>query len=181
METAAANAYKDYIHVVCIGTYGTFENAEELVAQVKSLLARQAQNPERFIILGLCSVNQSTYSTYMLDSIDMAMMQAFGNRYINVRRYLVEDGLQDAGMTRTKEDELRISNEMVPISFMTTNNSIELNGKAYTLIGKLIYNRMESLGYFDEVFSELHIQDTTKTILKEDPEYFNRILNNVLK
>ena len=181
VETAASDQYRDYIHVVCIGTYGKFTDGEELVAQVKSLLARQEKNPDRFIVLGLCSVNNSTYSTYTLDSIDMAMMQAFGNKYINVRKYLVEDGLQDAGITPTKDDTLRISSGMVPVSFTTSNNSIELNGKAYTLIGKLIYSRMESLGYFDEVFSELNIKETTKAILRDDPDYFDKMIRNALK
>ena len=39
---------------------------------------------------------------------------------------------------------------------------------------------MESLGYFDEVFDELAIGETTKRILKDDPSYFERILKNRL-
>ena len=57
----------------------------------------------------------------------------------------------------------------------------ELNGKAYALIGRLVYNRMESLGYFDEVYGELGIKDTTMQILKEDPTYFDRIIKNAFK
>ena len=40
---------------------------------------------------------------------------------------------------------------------------------------------MESLGYFNEVFEELGITETTKQILKEDPSYFDRIIKNSLK
>ena len=181
VTTAAADLYRDYIHVVCIGTYGSFDNADDLVRQTKTLLARQAKNPERFIVLGLCSVNRSTYNTYMLDSIDTAMMQAFGNRYINVRKYLVEDGMADAGLSPTKKDSICINEGMVPDSFVSDANGIELNGKAYALIGKLIYSRMESLGYFDEVYDELNIKETTKQILKEDPTYFERIIKNTIK
>ena len=47
-------------------------------------------------------------------------------------------------------------------------------------IGKLVYERMESLGYFDEVFDELAIRETTRQILKDDPAYFERILKNRL-
>ena len=49
------------------------------------------------------------------------------------------------------------------------------------MIGRLIYNRMESLGYFDEVYTELGIKDTTMKILKDDPTYFTRVLNNAVK
>ena len=158
VKTAATDLYRDYIHVVWIGSYDTISN-----------------------VIGLCSVNQSIYGTYLMDSIDTAMMQAFGNRYINVRKYLVEDGLADAGISPTSEDRINISEGMIPRSFVTTSNTIDLNGKAYGVIGRLIYNRMESLGYFDEVYAELGIKDTTMQILKDDPTYFTRVLNNAFK
>ena len=113
--------------------------------------------------------------------MDTAMMQAFGNRYINVRKYLVEDGMADAGLSLTSKDKLYISQGMVPESFISSADGVELNGKAYALIGKLVYSRMESLGYFDEVYDELGIRETTKRILKEDPGYFERIIQNSLK
>ena len=58
---------------------------------------------------------------------------------------------------------------------------MELNGKAFTLIGKLVYDRMENLGYFNEIYEELAIRETMKQILKEDPGYFDRIISNSLK
>ena len=181
VKTAATDLYRDYIHVVWIGSYDTISNADELVQKVKTLLDRQTKNTDRYIVIGLCSVNQSIYGTYLMDSIDTAMMQAFANRYINVRKYLVEDGLADAGISPTSEDRINISEGMIPRSFVTTSNTIDLNGKAYGVIGRLIYNRMESLGYFDEVYAELGIKDTTMQILKDDPTYFTRVLNNAFK
>ncbi|MBQ3275484.1 MAG: hypothetical protein IJH47_00305 [Oscillospiraceae bacterium] len=181
IQTAAENQYKDYIHVVCIGTYGKFTNADDLVEQIRQLLARQTNNPERYIVLGLCSIEGQSASGSYLDVIDTAMMQAFGNRYINVRKYLIEDGLADAKINPTAQDKVNISMHRVPVSFTTSSGSNELNGKAYALIGKLVYSRMESLGYFDEVYDELGIRETTKRILKEDPGYFERIIQNSLK
>ncbi|MBQ9685110.1 MAG: hypothetical protein IJV41_01000 [Oscillospiraceae bacterium] len=181
VETAATDQFKDYIHIVCIGTYGNYTGADDLVQQTKALLARQTLNSDRFLVIGLCSANGYTSSTYALDAIDTAMLQAFGNRYVNVRKYLCEDGMADAGLTPTNIDKICIAANRVPVSFTTSTNSVELNGKAYQLIGKLVYDRMESLGYFDEVFEELGIKDTTRQILKDDPDYFTRILSNTLK
>ena len=181
VETAATDMYRDYIHVVWLGTYGNYKNAEDLVAQIKALLSRQAQNPERFIVLGVCGREKIQYSASRMDAIDTAMMQAFGSRYINVRKYLIEDGLSDAGITPSKKDINNIVAQKVPDSFTTASSQVELNGKAFTLIGKLVYDRMESLGYFDEVFDELSIRETMKEILKKDPGYFDRIITNSLK
>ena len=180
VHTAATDLYRDYIHVVFLGTFGSFSDPEALVTQVKALLARQAQNPDRFLVLGPCSINGS-FNSYTLNNIDTAMMQAFGSRYVNVRKYLMEDGLADAGMTATKDDLTRISGGGVPKSFVSSADSSELNGKAYTLLGKLVYSRMETLGYFDEVYDELGIRETTKQILKDDPKYFESIIANTLK
>ena len=131
-------------------------------------------------MLGICSVASTNAAPAYLDAVDTAMMQAFGNRYINVRKYLMEDGLSDAGITPTQEDKRSINNGRVPDSFTSARGGVELNGKAYTLIGKLVYDRMNSLGYFNEVFEELNITETTRQILKDDPGYFERILSSRL-
>ena len=40
---------------------------------------------------------------------------------------------------------------------------------------------MDSLGYFEEINNELKLADTTKQILKDDPDYFSRIITNTLR
>ena len=181
IRTAATDEYRDYLHIVCVGTYGSYDSADDLVRQTKELLARQTKNTDRYIVLGLCSVKGYTQSAYELDMIDTAMMQAFGNRYINVRKYLSGDGFADAGLSKTYDDSIAISINAVPPSFLSSAGSVELNGKANRLIGELIFRRMDSLGYFDEINEELSISETTKQILKDDPQYFTRIIENTIK
>jgi hypothetical protein len=40
---------------------------------------------------------------------------------------------------------------------------------------------MDSLGYFNEIKEELNLTETTKQIIKEDPQYFESIIKNILK
>ena len=181
VKTAASDMYKDYIHVVLIGTYGEYEGAEDLVRQVKTLLSRQAQNPERFIVLGPYTDSLYTMSHYELDAIDASMMQAFGNRYISIRKYLLGNGYIDSGLTPTAEDQYYIGSSIVPPSFRVSNDSMELNSISHKLLGKLIFTRMESLGYFDEIKEELNLTETTKQILKDNPSYFDTMIKNILK
>ena len=180
IESGAADLYRDYIHVILIGVYGEYNNADDLVRQVKSLLSRQTKNSDRFIVLGPYIDSTYSTSTYGLDAIDSAMMQAFGNRYISIRKYLVGDGYADANIKPTDEDQYYISQNLVTPSFKVSSHSEELNSRAHKLIGKLVFNRMQSLGYFDEINSELNINETTKQILKDDPTYFEKIVNNTL-
>ena len=181
IETAGAELYKNYIHVVLVGIYGEYKDADDLVHQVHTLLERQIQNPERFIVLGPYMNSTYSVSTYELEAIDTAMLQAFGSRYISIRKYLTGDGYADAGISPSKEDDYYITQNAVPPSFKISSNSEELNSRAHRLVGRLIYNRMQSLGYFDEINSELGLADTTKRILQSSPSYFDNIIKNILK
>ncbi len=178
ITTACASEYQNYIHIVWLGTYDGYRKTSDLVNDVKLLLQRQTQNTDRFLVLGMCTYNGSwsTNGTANLEDIDAAMLQAFGNRYINVRKYLIEDGLSDAGLTPTKEDSTDMLRGLVPHSFRSNARSADLNGQAYTLIGKLIYERMNRLGYFEEIRSELGIDKATEEILKSNPGYFESML-----
>lgn len=176
--TACKEEYQDYIHIVWLGTYGEFTNPETLVDETKALLSRQTGNSERYLVIGPCTY-KGTWNpqlTYSMDAIDSAMLQAFGNRYINLRKYLIEDGLRDAGLTATKNDTTNISQGNVPDSFRSNAGGADLNGVAYELLGKLVYERMELLGYFEEVREELNLDKITQEILKTDPTYFETVL-----
>lgn len=176
--TASASEYQDYIHIVWLGTYDGFRSANDLVTDVRQLLARQTQNTDRYLILGPCTYNGSwnTMGSNNLDSIDSAMMQAFGSHYVNVRKYLIEDGLSDAGISPTRLDTQYVSSGNVPDSFRSSAGGADLTGKAYELIGRLVYERMDRLGFFAEVREELGIDKTAQEILKNDPQYFDNML-----
>lgn len=177
--TACSDEYRDYVHIVWLGTYGDFTTPEKLVNDTKLLLSRQASNPERYLVIGPCALRGAWTNAdpATLNGVDSAMMQAFGSHYINVRKYLMTDGLTDTKITPSKEEKLVIQQSGMPTSFRSNASGADLNGTAYKLIGKLVYERMESLGYFDEIRQELGIDKTTQEILKTNPKYFENILS----
>lgn len=171
---ACIDLYKDYIHVVCIGTYDEYEtDAEKLVENTKKLLDRQTKNNDRYIVLGLYYKNGMWING---DDIDDAMSHAFGNHYINVRKYLCTDALKDADITPTEKDNENIRYGGIPDSFRSTAGKAELTSIAYKLIGKLVYDRMDTLGYFNEIKDELYINETVRQIIKDDPSYFSKMI-----
>ena len=176
---ASVDEYRDYLHIVWLGTYDSNSTPEQLVKDTKTLLSRQANNPERYLVIGPCTVRGTWngVSVTTLDAIDSAMLQAFGNNYINVRKYLMTDGMTDAKISVSREEKQVIAQGMVPNAFRSNATGADLNGLAYKLIGKLVYERMEGLGYFDEIRQELGLDKTTQEILKTNPKYFENILN----
>lgn len=172
--TSATDMYKNYLHVVCIGTYGGYDTANELVAQIKLLLSRQTDNTDRYLVLGICYQNEWKD----MSALDSVMVQSFGEHYINIRKYLCSDGMADAGLSPTYEDKLNAESGLVPVSLRSAGGDAGLSAKAYMLIGKLVYERMEKLGYFDEVVNELYIDEVRRDLLKNYPDYFSKIINN---
>ena len=179
VTTAAMDSYRDYIHIVWLGTYGNNGNADKLVSDVKTLLRRQNINTDRYLVIGPCTYNGSwtNASSRGMDAIDSAMLQAFGDRYINLRKYLMEDGMRDANFTVTNQDKQTINQGSVPTSFRSNASGADLNGAAYELLGKLVYERMDRLGYLDEVREKLNLEKSIQAILNEEPQYFENRLN----
>lgn len=177
--TASADDYQDYIHIVWLGTYDQYKNADKLVSDTQTLLKRQNVNPDRFLVIGPCAYNGSwrNQSVHTMDAIDSAMLQAFGDRYINLRKYLMEDGLRDAKLSADTQDRASIALGQVPNSFRSNTNGADLNGAAYDLLGKMVFNRMDRLGYFQEVREQLKLEKSIQEILKADPDYFENRLN----
>lgn len=68
----------------------------------------------------------------------------FGNHFINWRKYLVERGLDDAGLTATEADLTAISSGKCPPQLMTDGCHHTITG--YNLLGTLIYNRFKQTG-----------------------------------
>lgn len=176
--SAATNDYTDYIHIVWLGTYDIYRSAELLVKDVQQLLSRQTENTDRYLVIGPCTYGSAwdLTSSAHLDKIDSAMLYAFGSHYINVRKYLIEDGMTDAGITSTMKDNFDLTRGFVPACFRSNAAGGDLNGAAYKLIGRLVYERMDHLGYFDEIRDELNLNKTIQNILKNDPAYFDKQL-----
>ena len=175
---AASEKYRDYIHIVCIGTYGDYETANDLVEQIKLLLSRQTANTDRYLVLGTCYETKYHTGWKDMSPYETVLVQAFGDHFINIRDYLCSDGMADAGIKPTITEERDAAKGIVPKCLRSSSGNAGLSASAYRLIGKVVYDRMEQLGYFDEVKDELNIMESQKKALKEDPEYFSNIIRN---
>ena len=156
--TYSADKWRDYVNVVFIGTNGDFRNAEELIEQERAILERSERNGERYVIVGLYKLNSYQVNTphdkAYYDELDAAMKAEFGDRFIDLRGYLMTGGLADAGITPTDEDRAAIADGRVPPSLMV-DDLLHLNATGYKLAGQIIFDRMNELGYFDEVRTAL--------------------------
>lgn len=144
IRSAASTSYEDYILVLFIGQNGGYDNVEELIEQQQAMIDNQKENNDRFIIVGLHSGTKESRSV-----MEAAMEDVWGSHYINLREYMSTKALKDAGIKMTNEDRELMAVGSTPKSLLS--DEVHFNSKGYELLGKLIYQRMDSLGYFDEI------------------------------
>ena len=61
---------------------------------------------------------------------------------------MATDAMSDAGLTPTERDLERMELGFTPYSLLSIDE-LHFNEAGYELIGKLVYERMDKLGYFD--------------------------------
>lgn len=143
--TSGSENYLNYIPVIFIGTNGGYRNYEELIKQQRGIIEHQAGNPKgRFIIIGLHHGNVEN-----LLELESVMEAEYGEQYINWREYLCTEALADAGMKATNEDRIAIGQGKTPPSLLV--DDVHFSAVGYELLGNLILERMDKLGYFEEV------------------------------
>lgn len=132
--------YTNGVYVVFMGQNGGYDTVQELVDQYVNISEHNKTN--RFIFVGLTSENKEYRS-----ELEKAMTVRFGRKYINLRDYMVNYGLEDVGLTATSEDESYISEGKVPPSLLS--DSVHGNDYYYEILATQVYKRGVELGYWE--------------------------------
>lgn len=149
--TYGSTHYLNYFPVIYIGTNGYYTSVQDLIKQQRSIIDHQTDHQDCFIIVGL---HVGTYEEKR--KLENAMVKEYGDKYINLRKYMIRSGIADAnkllnaGIEITDHDKERMGGGNPPASLME-KDELHFNAYGYELIGNLIYERMEELGYFDEL------------------------------
>ena len=140
--TFAGNNYTGKVVCIFVGQNGsTFDGLSDYnarIAIIESMIKHINHN--RYVILGL-----STGTNASREADDRAMLAKFGNKFFPTRKMLVENGMTIAGLTPTAQDTTDISNGTVPTSLRS--DGIHLNSYGYTALGKMVAEKIVSLGY----------------------------------
>lgn len=160
--TAGSENYRDYATVIYIGQnnnrYGTATNYKstdsdyaDLVRQQRAIIDHQTANNDKFVIVGL-HMAEPRYRA----ALENYMQNEYGDKFLNLRKYLCTSSMEDAGIVPTQNDRWRMQAGYAPLSLMSSD-LLHFNAKGYELIGNLVYDKMDQLGYFDEVRAALGI------------------------
>lgn len=148
--TSGSGMYLDYLIIVFMGENGGYADVSELIEQQMAIVGHQTANSDRFIIVGSHTGTEEEKSEF-----ESAMEKEYGDKYINLRAYMSSQGIKDVKeildveVELTEKDKEMIGQGMTPKSLLS--DTVHFNQYGYELIGHLIYERMDELGYFNEV------------------------------
>ena len=77
--------------------------------------------------------------------VNSKLADTYQDCYLDILEYLVNQGLEDAGITPTEQDQIDITNGVMPISLRS--DAVHLNAIGYQVVGRRIYQKLISLGW----------------------------------
>lgn len=125
------------IHSIWIGQNGP--DFERAIQDTKAIINHMTALDKRFVVIS------KPGGTSAQDVEDAAWFAEFGNRFIPIRQYLVEFGLEEAGITPTAQDLTDISNGTVPSSLRV--DSVHFTADGYRILGNLVFQKFLQLGW----------------------------------
>ena len=134
---------KSHVLIIWLGENGGWkvddkEDIPTLIRQIKSMI--QLHNSEKYLVMSMTANNRQPVNT--------ELEKEFGVKFVDARRYLIDYGLEDAGLTATDEDTTLIAADKMPKSLLVTTDNTHFNKYGYTVIAKLEYKCGQELGYW---------------------------------
>lgn len=144
--TNAAKNLKSGALVLFMGTNDGWVDGADLIARYKKMI-EFAGVRNNYVIVGIyggtAKLNHNLNKAGF-EALEKQFTKEFGLHYINLRKYCVEHGLEDAGITPTSADNAAISLGDMPPSLLA--DSVHPNAAGSRLIANLLYKSLINLG-----------------------------------
>ena len=101
-------------------------------------------NNDKYVIIGLTS----KYYMPEIEEVNQMLASKYGEHFLDIRKYILENGLSDAGISATAQDLEDIENGEIPTSLRA--DKVHFSESGYRIIGQQVYNKLISLGYISE-------------------------------
>lgn len=144
IETYASSAYRGCIQIIFMGSNGGYTSSADLIAQYDSII-HNGESDGCFIIIGMTLGSRAEY-----EAIDKAMLEAYGDRYINLREiFCDEENLRKVGVVLSDADKKQMAEGIVPDCMRT--DEIHYTEAGYRLLSQVVYDKIIELGYLDDI------------------------------
>lgn len=129
------------INVFWVGTNDVNDDIEDTISVIKLMIEKTTS--KKYIVIGLTS--KAYHQDIEVKNQKMAL--AFGKHFLDIRQYILEYGLADAGIEPTEQDLTNITNGEVPSSLLVDN--VHGNDYFYDIIANQVYKFGQGLAYWN--------------------------------
>ena len=129
------------IYVIYVGTnnFPDKRSVDELIDSINEMVTEI--KTQKYIVVGMTS------KTYVDDivRVNRDMRLEFGDHFLDIRTYMIEHGLEDAGLEATTQDIYDMDTGEIPASLRS--DLVHGNEYFYRILGEQLYEKMQDLGY----------------------------------
>lgn len=146
-----AEAAKGATAIIWSGRNNGLSTRSAVVAtrdDILSMAVKLTPLDKRFLVMSVLNGAGETTGTGAFNqfaAFNAELQATFGDRFVDVRSYLVNFGLADAGITPTTQDNTDVAGNTVPASLRS--DGIHLNAAGYTLVGNFIARQIRARGW----------------------------------
>lgn len=135
----------DDVLVIDIGCNGGYSSIENWIQQIRCMV--DYSYCKDFIVIGLANHLAYTFGSTSENykTLEEKFTKEFGNRYINLRKFYVEHGLDVAGLSPTSQDTTDISNGIPPESLYKSGDNYHENQYGYKIKAQLVFEKLRDL------------------------------------
>ena len=136
------STFKGKIVTILVGTngyaVGSDTSNDALITIIDSMIKHIGH--DKYVVMGLTNGDSSTR-----DALDALMLNHYGAKFFPSRTMLIDNGLSINDLTPTADDITYMNAGIVPESLRI--DSTHLNAYGYTALGKMLADKIKSLGY----------------------------------
>ncbi|MFT3982804.1 MAG: hypothetical protein QM697_02760 [Lachnospiraceae bacterium] len=133
---------EDDILVIFSGTNDSPDtsNIRDVIAYQRAMI--DYAGTENYVIIGM------TRKKYMpqIEAVNQLLAEEYGEHFLDVRTYLLQNGLQEAGVTATEQDREDLKNGEIPASLRSDEDGHGTSA-FYRIIGEQLHKKLLALKY----------------------------------
>ena len=134
-----AKIHPDYLKIIYSGNNGGFSDMQEYIAQIDSII-NQSGYKEFYIVIGITVPGIVDFDEY-----DKVMEAAYGNHYLNFRKYLAEYDYTELGYAPSESDRnCYLHGDYSP---WMMSDELHFNDTNYSILAQAVYEKIYELGY----------------------------------
>ena len=144
-----ALAYQEFFPIISVGMNGGWDDdVYTLIEQQQAILDACTYNQGNFFMIGFTSYGEKA-SEESLKLTEQALLNQWGNHYLNMRRYLSDEGvLNSSGIELGEQDLVQLTVGIVPDAVKRDKANLTESGSS--IVGQLVYYAMERQGCLPE-------------------------------